>query len=352
MFRSRSACINRRLTSGLCAFVFAASLVPSFRPKICVGQTSSPRIGVRNAHAMVYDSDRKRVVLFGGADAEKVCSDTWEWNGKRWTRVSVDGPGPRTFPAMTYDSVRKRVVLFGGNRVLFGRTPEQNKYLDDTWEWDGHRWTKINIAGPPPRAEAVMTFDTARGRAVLFGGHSRSDKGRNLLGDTWEWDGSKWTQVSVAGPSPRNGAAAVYDNRRKRMVLFGGSTPTGVSGETWEWDGRVWTQNAAAITEGRFNCVMAYDETRAKVLRFGGRFSGKAVGDTWEYDGKQWKQLTTLGPRARNHSAMVYAADRRWLVLFGGHDVENVFGDMWIWDGRKWKEKEKVGSEKRIENGH
>ena len=310
------------------------------------------QIGVRNAHGMVYDSHRQRVILFGGADAAKVCSDTWEWDGRRWTLVSVHGPGPRTFPAMAYDSVRRRVVMFGGNRVLFGRTPQDNKYLDDTWEWDGRKWTEIKVSGPPPRAEAVMVFDSQRGRTVLFGGHSRSEQRRNWLGDTWEWDGKSWIQIDVPGPSPRNGAAAAYDSLRKRVVLFGGSTEHGVSGETWEWNGREWSENQAANTEGRFNSVMAFDAVRARMVRFGGRFGGKAYGDTWEYDGKEWKRLTTTGPTARNHSAMVYVANRKRVFLFGGHDLENVFGDGWLWDGKNWKLIERVDSQKRVENGH
>jgi len=242
--------------------------------------------------------------------------------------------------------------MFGGNQVLFGRNLEDNKYLDDTWEYDGRNWMQIKVAGPPPRSEAVMAFDKARSRSVLFGGHSRSDKGRNWLGDTWEWDGTKWMQMNVAGPSPRNGAAAVYDSLRKKIVLFGGSTQTGVSGETWEWDGREWKENDAARTEGRFNCVMAYDESRANVIRFGGRFGGKAFGDTWEYDGSKWEQLSAVGPSARNHTAMVYIANGKRVMLFGGHDGENVFGDTWQWGGKNWKEREMVKPQKRVENGH
>ena len=253
---------------------------------------------------------------------------------------------------MAYDSLRGRVVLFGGNRVLFGRSPEENEYLDDTWEWDGRRWMQIKVPGPPPRAEAVMTFDKDRGRSVLFGGHSRTEKGRNWLGDTWEWDGSKWVPMSVSGPSPRNGAAAVYDSARRKTVLFGGSTQAGVSGESWEWDGRLWMENSSAVTQGRFNCVMAYDEARARVIRFGGRYGGKPFGDTWEYDGKAWKQLSTTGPTARNHTAMVYDAKRKRIILFGGHDGENVFGDTWLWDGKKWQEQDSAPRQRRIENGH
>ena len=33
---------------------------------------------------MVYDSRRKKIVLFGGHEGENVFGDTWEWDGRRW----------------------------------------------------------------------------------------------------------------------------------------------------------------------------------------------------------------------------------------------------------------------------
>jgi len=47
-----------------------------------------------------------------------------------------------------------------------------------------------------------MTFDSKRGRTVLFGGVGA---GGALFGDTWEWDGSFWTQMDNIGPAPRVG---------------------------------------------------------------------------------------------------------------------------------------------------
>ena len=316
-----------------------------------------PHIGVRNAHAMAYDSDRARVILFGGADESKVLGETWVWDGRHWGLVSSAGPGPRTFPAMAYDSLRKRVVLFGGNRVLFGRNPDENKFLNDTWEWDGRSWKQIEAVAPSPRAEASMAFDSRRGRMILFGGHNRAGTMGSRLGDTWEWDGKKWTKMRATGPTPRNGAAMVYDSVRGKIVLFGGSTVESVSGETWEWDGKQWTENQTALVEGRFNSVMAYESSRQKVIRFGGRYAGKPLGDTWVYDGKQWVQITSNGPTPRNHAAMVYDSKRKVIVLFGGHDLGlqdevHVLGDTWEWDGDKWALKDAGQTKRRIDNGH
>ena len=69
----------------------------------------------RRQPAMVYDSARGKVVLFGGTiGGFSGLQDTWEWDGA----ASVEGVGgagaPRYWHAMGYDSARQRVVLFGG----------------------------------------------------------------------------------------------------------------------------------------------------------------------------------------------------------------------------------------------
>jgi hypothetical protein len=57
-----------------------------------------------------------------------------------WTQRSNFGPSPRVFHALAYDSNRGRVVLFGGNP-----DPNQaNVFFIDTWEWDGSYWTQMD----------------------------------------------------------------------------------------------------------------------------------------------------------------------------------------------------------------
>ena len=95
-------------------------------------------------------------------------------------------------------------------------------------------WTQRSDFGPGPRASHAMTFDSQRGRTVLFGG----DSGNAVLGDTWEWDGSFWTQMDDSGPGPRADHAMVYDSARQVSILFGGrDTGQTLFGDTWQWDG-------------------------------------------------------------------------------------------------------------------
>jgi N-acetylneuraminic acid mutarotase len=108
--------------------------------------------------------------------------------------------------------------------------------MGDTWTWDGAKWTWHDTDGPPARSGAAMA--TLDGTAVLFGG---SDTNGNALGDTWTWDGLKWMSRSVAGPSARAGAAMTTVNGT--VLLFGGADSAGnARSDTWTWDGGSWAE--------------------------------------------------------------------------------------------------------------
>lgn len=127
-----------------------------------------------------------------------------------------------------------------------------------------------------------MVFDSARGRAVLFGGGSAA----GVLSDTWEWDGQAWTQQQDTGPSARSHHAMAFDLVHNRVVLFGGNPGDLVSlGDTWSWDGSTWTQIATFGANRCFNAAMV--STDVQVAMFGGTDSSNAVfRETWVFDGQ------------------------------------------------------------------
>jgi N-acetylneuraminic acid mutarotase len=67
--------------------------------------------GPLSNHFMV--STENEVILFGGSN-ESFFNNTWQWNGLHWTQIQDMGPTPRGNFAMAYDSDRKKIVLFGG----------------------------------------------------------------------------------------------------------------------------------------------------------------------------------------------------------------------------------------------
>ena len=278
---------------------------------------------------MAADTAHGTIVLFGGlGQGPPLASlaDTWLWNGTTWTQAApATSPSARLGHAMAYDSFRHRVVLFGG---------AGGGFLNDTWEWDGTTWANVTPAAgapsPSPRTQSVMTYDAQRHRIVLFGGmHAVAGSPPVLLGDTWEWDGTSWTQATPAtAPSARDGQLMVYDDAQQRVVLYGG-----FSAETWLWDGTSWTHVTpasspppAAFTYG------AYDAARQRVVLFG----GIPTADTWEWDGTTWtKAVTATSPSARQEDLMAYDSARQEMVLFGGRDraTNGLLNDTWIRSG-------------------
>ena len=70
-----------------------------------------------------------------------------------------------------------------------------------------------------------MAYDASRGRTVVFGGNTAG----GAQGDTWEWNGTNWTQrAPTAAPEVRSYHALAYDTFRGRTVLLGGFDSTGL----------------------------------------------------------------------------------------------------------------------------
>jgi hypothetical protein len=189
-------------------------------------------------HHVLADNGQGGVLMTGGIRPGRWPEDTWQLQDDEWRQVASDGPGARGRSAMVYDSKRRHVVLFGG--VSAPSAPNQQQiFLNDTWIWDGSRWRQAADSGPRGRYAHGMVFDERAGVVLLYGGAGAHKNAP--LSDMWQWDGNRWTEIALSGPTPgyRYQPVMVYDKARDRTVLYGG---LGNPAETWEWDGRRWRQ--------------------------------------------------------------------------------------------------------------
>lgn len=324
------------------------------------GQVSSTDtgLGVRNAHAMTYNAKEKSVYLFGGADEARVLNDLWVLEKNRWRLITpVATPHARTFANLIYDPSTDRLILFGGSKILFGTGDEKDVLLNDTWEFRDGDWFPITTQSAPcPRAEAAMVYDEIRKRAVLFGGYTIDNGEYIKLSDTWEFYGDQWHLISDLGPSGRHGAAMIYDRKRKVVLLFGGSTIDrqygSGTGETWSWDGERWNKEYTPQPTGIFSAAASLDDEH-HFIRFGGWDGTNRINETWRLTEKGWLLIESNNPPSpRNHSGMVFDSHMGRVVLFGGHDGTHVFGDTWAFSRNKWTKLIDSRPKQRIENGH
>ncbi len=280
----------------------------------------------RWTHALIPDSDRRRIVLYGGKSVTgSLLGDTWEWDeaSADWIeRLPRSTPGTRRYAGGALDPESRKPVIYGGLRFT---SATGNTTFGDLWDWDGAagEWMRrfertFPHYGP---GSFAMAYDALRQRVVLWPGGSAGSSAM------WEWDGARW--ASINAPLLGTGKMSLaYDGARVIAVV-----PVGVMLQTWAWDGASWERRsncAASFTELP---MLAYDEQRHRVVLFSG-----STRQTWEWDGASWQFRFTGGPPARITSMMAYDSWRGITVVHGGRDALGLFtiGDTWEWDGQAW----------------
>ena len=298
--------------------------------------TPSPR----SYHAMAYDSESDRVILFGGEDTTAVLGDTWayDFNSNGWTNADPPTrPVRRVYHAMAYDSESDRVILFGGSG--------NGDVFNDTWAYDFNlnTWTDMDPAvRPPPRYGHAMAYDSQSDRVILFSGYGLNG---NYFDDTWAYDfnANKWTNKDpLPKPPMRYCHATAYDAQSDRVILFGGDLAGGLFNDTWAYDfnTNAWTDMAPGLSPPATLCdAMAYDSESDRVILFGGYVSGVGVSnDTWAYDfnTNTWTNLDPPAkPPVRYEHAMAYDSGSDRLIMFGGAGSSGYFNDTWAYDFNK-----------------
>jgi hypothetical protein len=262
---------------------------------------------------MAYDAARGRTIIFGGwlgpSAPTSIVNDTWAFDGQTWTKLLPNtSPPARELASMVYDTRRKRLVLWGGRAG--------NTTFSDTWEWSGQDWKQLLPSGGPASMFGhAMAYDATRDRVVLFGASATGPQ-------TWEWDGTSWwMQYPKSSPSARRHHAMAYDAARKRVLLFGGASGFPPLSDTWEWDGTNWTKQTPAVSPpGRYAHAMVYDPVRRRTVLGFGDLGPQSGNRTWEWDGLTWThEIGLYAPtQALWHPGLVFDTVRRRVIAFGG----------------------------------
>jgi hypothetical protein len=272
----------------------------------------------------VFDENRGVMVLYGGMTG----AETWEYDGFSWTRIATAvSPPARRGHRMVYDSSRRRVLLFGGARRADG------ELLDDLWRYRGVSWRRVETAvSPRPRTEASLAYDAQNDLVILFGGLGDAAD----LDDTWVFDGSAWRIVSSPrAPAARHGHHMAYDAFRQLTVMHGGTSAELTTlhlNDTWEFDGEVWQPvDYLGGSVPTHDGTMIFDPSRRQIILFGGSsvlprpanprgipLSAQTAA-TRLYDGTAWTLLPTVStaPPRTSHAA-AFDPSRGILVIHGG----------------------------------
>ena len=200
--------------------------------------------GIQNA-AAVMDGQRDRVLLYGGdlqtaPDARAPSQDLWELSlaKQTWIRLRVhhapppDSPAPRIRASMVLDAARRRLLIYGGQDA------NTNATLADLWgvrlSQPHPRWMRLASEAPGSAAYPSAVLDPTRNRMLVTGADAQSATAivhaYDLIAGTW----STLLPLQQA-PSSRTHPALVFDAAGDRLVMYGGLAGRGprTPGEIW-----------------------------------------------------------------------------------------------------------------------
>ncbi|MBL8233960.1 MAG: hypothetical protein JNL98_36025 [Bryobacterales bacterium] len=316
--------------------VVSASLAQEYRLEKLPSGAAAPSGRVDGAIA--YDPQNRRVYMFGGRDST-VRNDLWTYSVERreWTQLQPAGsPPPARFGhTLIFDPQRRRVVLFGG---------QSSGFFNDTWSYDveANRWTMLagSRGAPNERYSHSAIYDAPRDRMVIS--HGFTDEGR--FDDTWAFDLSSntWRDISPPGGSARPLRRclhrAVADPSTNRMLLYGGCA-SGFGpcplGDLWAFDllTNRWTEiNGGTKPAARQWNGMGFDAARGRLVIYGGSGDRGSLNDLWDFDPRtnSWTAISVAGdaPLMRQRHESAYAPDLGGVIFFGGSTNTGLSNDL------------------------
>jgi Galactose oxidase, central domain len=206
--------------------------------------------------------------------------------GTGWFQVTAPGPSPRWAPMAVFDSERRQVVLYGGA----GGGAE-------VWlfSFDQQTWQRIDAPnGPPPLDSAGAVADMNNDRMIIFGGFSTA-----ASNGTWAFSFANHTWSSLpTGPSGRFDIGATTDGQH--AWFYGGYLQGFVPvNELWQFDlsSNSWSLLPQGQTLPSPRTNMAIGFLPGFLYMTGGHDLDGLTPGTWRYNltSSTWAQLTPTG---------------------------------------------------------
>ena len=221
--------------------------------------------------AAAYDPTTREVVSFGGAALGVDNSQTWTWNGDSWLEQHpAVAPSQRESSCAAYDSTTGQLIMFGGTNTTT-HLPQS-----DTWNWTGSNWVQLRPSSSPPGGNCSMAYDPGVDGIVLATIGSGADD-PNATPEFWLWRGVSWTALPSSLPSQSSLPSLAYDPDAGALVAYAAVLGVdtgynqfiwgGVEDETWTWDTTAWSMVSVTTPQTRMGSgSVTYDSATSQLV--------------------------------------------------------------------------------------
>jgi hypothetical protein len=302
--------------------------------KMRPARPEQPGPGELRSARLAFDSNRGRVVLYGGADVDKQYDAMWELTETGWEKLCEPclavanpiGTEGMLEPGFAYDPARDVIVMFGGEG------PGSPDFRNDVWELAGGSWRYDGPAAPMPRTAAQLVYDPILGGMRMLGGYNG-----NAIEETWTFVDGTWALDDDAPQAAMTAESteATYDADRDRVLVLEDSANTPADA-LWVHDAPGWrmlcepcTTDSTPRVRASLVHIAGYDQT---FLIGGENPDIPGLAGTWVLVDDRFEPYTTLGdlpPRA--DAGVVYDPSRDVVVLYGGwgDSATDIRGETW-----------------------
>jgi len=296
--------------------------------------TSGTGPSTRTKAKMLLDPLSNRAFIAAGNESFLGYSrDTFllDLSANSWTDLGTQADAPFAGADGAAGADQNNVLLY-----YIDSTAAQSTDYDTVKVFDGNSqtWSVLTTSGTTPGyITGTATFDSTRSRLLYFGyvywgGSSNVYSDQPYALDT---STNSWSLLSTTNNPPgRAGHCAIYRSAGNSLVIFGGTTASGISADLFSLDlgSNTWTQLPSAST-ARDSATAVYDSVNDRMIVFGGS-TGTTVLDTvdvFDFASGTWLSNVTVSgdrPPARKGAASGFNpnANPPYMLIFGGEDPD------------------------------
>jgi hypothetical protein len=177
--------------------------------------SQAPRaLWFRSRFGWGYDTARQMLTVWGGSDDSRYpalpevwyLTDTSTNGPEKWRSTLLDNPVPREYPAMVYDSDREVMVLFGGVRWQDARPVAPDIYQLVSQPSFPQMQVVADLGAERPKGiERLVLNIRAQGSGDADGVRAGLARGGGVRVSLWDHEARRWVEQHAAARDVQNG---------------------------------------------------------------------------------------------------------------------------------------------------
>jgi hypothetical protein len=323
-----------------------------------------PTPGTTSRLIEVYCTSASRCFAVGnyGNSAGATLNEVLQWNGSRWSLVSVPQPAGTALDDM--NSLYAVACTSASNCVAVGNDQQASTptvtppLLDEVLHWNGKHWSAVSVPQPggTGNGQQNQLFGVACASAGDCWATGLQGTGNNAQNQALHFNGTKWQYVSTPHPGTqsllqRATCISASDCWAAGLSIRGVNEAGPEVNQLLHWNGKKWSEAVVPQPAGTstddgqllagVSCTSSSDCWATGAYAPNGRLGG--LNQALHWNGKKWSKAVTPEPggTARKDfngllDVSCVSASKCFAAGFTASTAGDPMNQVLSWNGKKW----------------